>query len=156
VLNKNTWYEGSAFRECIWDGVWVKIDVWSRNMGIGWGWKETDVIHGRLCKKILGVSRFAADEVAELELGRDSWIVCYEWQVNNSESDSWVKKLRKQLSKIGLGYIWQDLRVNTVNGICKKIKERCNDIEWQNLFANTKEKRSLIFYSEKKQEWATE
>jgi hypothetical protein len=55
--------------------------------------------------------------------------VCYEWQVNNFEFDSWARKLSKQLSKIGLGCIWQDLRVNTVSGICKKIKKRCNDIE---------------------------
>jgi hypothetical protein len=39
--------------------------------------------------------------------------VCYEWQVNNLEFDSWARKLSEQLSKIGLGYIWQDLRVNT-------------------------------------------
>jgi hypothetical protein len=37
----------------------------------------------------------------------------------------------------------------------KKIKERYNDIG-QNLFANIKEKRTLIFYSEMKQEWARE
>jgi hypothetical protein len=42
--------------------------------------------------------------------------------VNNLEFDSLVKKVREQLSKIGLGYIWQDLRVNAVSGICKKIK----------------------------------
>jgi hypothetical protein len=82
--------------------------------------------------------------------------VCYEWQVNNLEFDSWARKLSEQLSKIGLGYIWQDLRVNTVSGICKKIKERCNDIEQQNLFAKIKDKSSLIFYSEMKQEWARE
>jgi hypothetical protein len=46
--------------------------------------------------------------------------------------------------------------VNTGSGICKKIKDRWNDIEWQNLFANIKVKRSLIFYSEMKQEWARE
>jgi hypothetical protein len=43
-----------------------------------------------------------------------------------------------------------------VSGICKKIKERCNDIERQNLFSEIKEKSSLIFYSEMKQEWARE
>jgi hypothetical protein len=76
------------------------------------GWKEIDIIHRRLCKKILGVPRFAANRVAELKLGRDSrrgkvlcravkyWQrtlqmdmeelvrVCYEWQVNNLEFDS--------------------------------------------------------------------
>jgi hypothetical protein len=43
-----------------------------------------------------------------------------------------------------------------VSGICKIIKERYNDIERQNLFVNIKEKKSLIFYSEMKQEWAIE
>jgi hypothetical protein len=47
----------------------------------------------------------------------------------NLEFDSWAKKLSEQLSKIGLGYIWQNLRVNTASGICEKIKDRCNDIE---------------------------
>jgi hypothetical protein len=36
------------------------------------GWKEIDIIHGILCKKILRVPGFAANGVAELELGRDS------------------------------------------------------------------------------------
>jgi hypothetical protein len=53
-------------------------------------------------------------------------------------------------------YIWHDLSVNTVSGICKKIKERCNNIERQNLFSKIKVKSSLIFYSEMKQEWARE
>jgi hypothetical protein len=104
------------------------------------------------CKKILGVPRFAVDAVAELKLGKDSrrgkvlclvkyWLrilqmdkeelvmVCYEWQVNNLEFGSWAKKSSEQLRKIRLGYIWQDRRENNVSGICKKIKERCNNIE---------------------------
>jgi hypothetical protein len=124
-------------------------EIW----GLDEGWKEIDIIHGRLCKKILGIPRYAANGFAELELGRDSrrgkvlclavkyWKrtlqvdkeelvrVCYEWQVNNLEFDSWTRKLSKQLSKIGLGYVCQNLRVNTGSGICKKIKERFNDIE---------------------------
>jgi hypothetical protein len=43
-----------------------------------------------------------------------------------------------------------------VSGICKIIKERCNDIERQNLFSEIKEKSSLIFYIEMKQEWSRE
>jgi hypothetical protein len=82
--------------------------------------------------------------------------VCYEWQVNNFEFDNWASKLSEQLGKRGLGYVWHDVSVNTVSGICKKIKERCSDIERQNLFAKIKEKRSLMSYSEIKQEWARE
>jgi hypothetical protein len=93
------------------------------------GWKETDIIHGRFCKKILGIPRFAANGIAELQLGRDSRRgkvlcravknlqrtlqmdkeelvrVCYEWQVNNLEFESWARKLSKQLSKIGRIYL---------------------------------------------------
>jgi hypothetical protein len=150
-------------------------EIW----GLDEGWKEFDKIHGRSCKKILGIPRFAANGVAELELGRDSrrvkvlcravkyWLrtlqmdkeelvrVCFEWRVNNFEFDSWASKLNEQLNKIGVGYIWHGLSVNNVSGIFKKIKERCNDIEGQNLFAKIKE-MSLIFYSETKQEWARE
>jgi hypothetical protein len=82
--------------------------------------------------------------------------VCFEWQVNNFEFDSWANKLNGELSKIRLRYIWHGLSVNTVSGICKKMKERCNNIEQQNLYAKIKEKRSLIFYSKTKQEWARE
>jgi hypothetical protein len=94
-------------------------------------------------KKTLGIPRFAPNGFAELELGRDSrrgrilcrvkyWLrilqtdseelvrVCYEWQVNNLEFGSWAKKVSEQLSKIGLGYIWQDLKENNVCKICKK------------------------------------
>jgi hypothetical protein len=34
------------------------------------GWKGIHIIHGRLCKKILVIHRFAAGGVAEKELGR--------------------------------------------------------------------------------------
>jgi hypothetical protein len=40
--------------------------------GLDKGWKETDIIYGRLCKKILGIPRFAVNGVAEVELRRDS------------------------------------------------------------------------------------
>jgi hypothetical protein len=49
--------------------------------------------------------------------------VCFEWQVNNLKFDSWASKLSEQLSKIGLGYIWHDVSVNTVSEICKKLKK---------------------------------
>jgi hypothetical protein len=39
--------------------------------GLDAGWKGTDKTHDRFCKTI-GVPRFAANNVTELELGRDS------------------------------------------------------------------------------------
>jgi hypothetical protein len=39
-------------------------EIW----GLDEGWEETNIIHGRLCKKILGIPRFAANGVAVLEL----------------------------------------------------------------------------------------
>jgi hypothetical protein len=44
------------------------IEMWA----LHGGWKEIDKIHSRFCKIILGVPRSAANNVAELELGRDS------------------------------------------------------------------------------------
>jgi hypothetical protein len=41
-------------------------------LGLYGGWKETDKTHSRFCKIILGIPRFAANNVAELELGWDS------------------------------------------------------------------------------------
>jgi hypothetical protein len=43
--------------------------------------------------------------------------VCFDWQVNNLKFESWASKLSEQLSKIGLGYIWHDVGVNTVSRI---------------------------------------
>jgi hypothetical protein len=43
------------------------IEMW----GLDGGWKEIDKIHSRFCKMILGVLRFATNNIAELELGRD-------------------------------------------------------------------------------------
>jgi hypothetical protein len=61
--------------------------------------------------------------------------------------------LSEDLNKIGLGYIWEDPKENSASRICKRIKERCNNIQRQNLFANTRENMALIFYCEMKLEW---
>jgi hypothetical protein len=47
--------------------------MYGREMwGLDGGWDETDQIHSRFCQIILGVARFAANSVAELELaGRE-------------------------------------------------------------------------------------
>jgi hypothetical protein len=38
------------------------VEIW----GVEEGWKEIDKIHGRMCKKVLGIWRFAAYGVTEL------------------------------------------------------------------------------------------
>jgi hypothetical protein len=58
---------------------------------------------------------------------------CYEWQVNNLKVDGWAKKLNQELRKIGLAFIWQSQSEINVN-IYNEIRERCNDIERQNIF----------------------
>jgi hypothetical protein len=45
-------------------------EIWELNWGRG-GWKEIDIIHRRLRKKILVIPRFAVNGVAKLQLGRD-------------------------------------------------------------------------------------
>jgi hypothetical protein len=61
---------------------------------------------------------------------------CYEWQINELKVDGWEKKLKEELKKIGIAYIWQSQSEINVNKICKIIRERCNDIERQNIFSN--------------------
>jgi hypothetical protein len=71
---------------------------------------------------------------------------------NNAQS--WAKKLEKELNKVGLGHILQNPTENRRGRRCKEIKEKCHDIERQNVFAKLKEKRSLIFYCDMKLLWA--
>jgi hypothetical protein len=53
--------------------------------------------------------------------GKDELVrVCYDWQINNVQYDSWAKKLEKKLNKIGLGHIWQnELRIRTAQRVKK-------------------------------------
>jgi hypothetical protein len=57
---------------------------------------------------------------------------CYEWEISNLKSGSWAKKLKEELDKTGLVYIWQDPQENSMSRTCKKLR-RCNDIESQNM-----------------------
>jgi hypothetical protein len=59
-------------------------------------------------------------------------------------------------NKIGLGHIWQNQTKNQRGTVCEEVKESCNDIESQNLFANLGEKRSLILYHDMKLLWDRE
>jgi hypothetical protein len=107
-------------------GMMYGTELW----GVHDAWEETDKIHGKFCEKILGVPRCAANGAAEIELGRDSrrgktmsltlkyWQrilrmnnqellkKCYDWQKDNIKSDSWVKRVKEELEKIGLASVW--------------------------------------------------
>jgi hypothetical protein len=70
------------------------VEIW----GIEEGWKQIDKIHGRMCKKILGIPRFTANGVTELELGRDSRrskvmnsLVTYWPRISQMDKDDLVK-----------------------------------------------------------------
>jgi hypothetical protein len=54
-------------------------------------------------------------------------ITCYKWQINNLKVESWAKKLKEELEKIGLVYIWQSRAESNAIKICKIIRERCTD-----------------------------
>jgi hypothetical protein len=49
-------------------GIMYGVELW----GLDEAWKEVDRIHGRFCKKIFGVPRCVASDMAEMELGRNS------------------------------------------------------------------------------------
>jgi 1,2-phenylacetyl-CoA epoxidase catalytic subunit len=113
-------------------------------------------------QQILGSPRFAANWVAELELGRDSrrrkvmstlvkyWQtilqmdkddlvrLCHDWQINNAQYDGWAKKLVEDINKTGLRHIWRNPTENQRGTVCKEVKVRCNDIERQFLFCKFK------------------
>jgi hypothetical protein len=92
-------------------------------------WKELLKSHGRLCKKLMGISYCAANGFAEMEFGRDSRIGmctgqivkywyrtmcldpadpvkrCYEWQKSDMNASSWPMELTQELYNIGLAFV---------------------------------------------------
>jgi hypothetical protein len=62
-----------------------------------------------------------------------------------------ARRLKEELGKIRLAYIWQS-QMGIHGNICNKIREICNDIERQNIFLEVNVKISLSFYCEMKQE----
>jgi hypothetical protein len=132
-------------------------------------WMEIGKIHTRFCKKVLGIPRCAANGAAEIELSRESrrekimsltlkyWhgilrmdcheVVknCYVWQRDNIKFESWSKRVKEELEKIGLAFIWQNQGESYNDAICRVVKEKCNNTEKQNLFSRPSEKMSLVF-----------
>jgi hypothetical protein len=76
------------------------IEMWD----LEGGWKQIDKIHSRFCKVILGMPRSAANNVAELELGR----VSRRGKVLNRIVKYWLRLLGMDSSKlVKICYEWQ-------------------------------------------------
>jgi hypothetical protein len=52
-----------------------------------------------------------------------------------------------------VGHIWRNPTENQRGTVCKEVKEKCNDSERQNFFANLSEKRLSVFYRDVKLLW---
>jgi hypothetical protein len=48
--------------------------------------------------------------------------------------ETWANKLEKKLQWLDTTYIWQSQSKIDANNIFKWIKDRCNFVEWQNVF----------------------
>jgi hypothetical protein len=151
------------------------VELW----GLDEAEKEGDRMHGRFCKKTLGLPRCAVNGMTEMELGTDSrrgkamWLAvkhwqqimhmdiqdlvrqCYKCHKGNMRFKSWAKKMKEELQRIGLAYIWHSQQEWDTSRLRRIIRERCNDIERKNLFSIMSEKMSL-FYQEMKQKWDRE
>jgi hypothetical protein len=64
--------------------------------GLEGGWKQIDKIHSRFCKVTLGIPRLAANNAAELELGR----VSRRGKVLNKITKYWLHLLRMDSSEL--------------------------------------------------------
>jgi hypothetical protein len=62
---------------------------------------------------------------------------------------NWLNKIKQELEGLGMGDIWTMGEENNRN-VWRKVSKRCMDIERQNMEASMKEKRSLVFYNELK------
>jgi hypothetical protein len=87
---------------------------------------------------------------------RDPVRRCYEWQKGNMRFESWAKKMKEELESIGLVYMWHSRQEWDTNRLRRIIRERCNNIERQNLSLIMSEKMSSVLYQEVKQKWGRE
>lgn len=78
---------------------------------------------------------------------------CCEGLISNLKFRSWEQKLSGELDKTGCDICGQNHRRVSAGHV--KNKEICSDTK-QNLFANIREKRSLMVHRDKKLEWDSE
>jgi hypothetical protein len=78
---------------------------------------------------------------------------CYEWQKCNTGVKSWAMELKEELHNIGLAFGWRKKQERNLRELLRLVKERCNDMERQNILAKFPEKNSLTLYSELNFSW---
>jgi hypothetical protein len=62
---------------------------------------------------------------------------------------AWLNKIKQELEVLGMGDIWIMGEENNRN-VWREVSKRCMDTKRQNMEASMKEKRSLVFYNELK------
>jgi hypothetical protein len=62
-------------------------------------------------------------------------------------------ELKEELHKIGLASVWRKQQECNLREMLRLVKERCNDMERQNILAKFLEKRSLTLYREFNFSW---
>jgi hypothetical protein len=68
---------------------------------------------------------------------------CYERQIIHFKM-SLAQKLKQEIEKLRLEYIWHSKSSNDINWACEIIKERYDNIQKQNLFADVSCKNPLF------------
>jgi hypothetical protein len=73
-------------------------------------------------------------------------------QQSLEKGNNWLNKIKQELEGLGMGDIWINGEENNRN-VWREVSKRCMDTEGQNMKASMKEKRSLVFYNELKNNW---
>jgi hypothetical protein len=71
----------------------------------------------------------------------------YEWQKCNVGIKRWAMEVKEELHNIGLAFVWRNQQECDWKEMLKLVKERCNDIERQNMLAKLPHKSSLTLYT---------
>ena len=78
---------------------------------------------------------------------------CYEWQKCNMRVKSWAREVKEKLHNVGLAFVWRNQQECNWKEMLKLVKERCNNIERQNILAKFPYKSSLTQYRELTFSW---
>jgi len=72
----------------------------------------------------------------------------YGWKKRNIRVRSWIMELKEELYNTGLAFVWTKQRECDLTEITKIVKDRCNNIERQNILTKLEKKSSLTLYRE--------